>query len=219
MSRIVQVRRNGVPVQGLFKKLSTEADVFRFVGAESGKILLIHKNDDTVLEDGRSKVTIGPNYAAPNNTPTYIEFVLDFQYFVGLNQLQAFHVPNVGVVSVAALLSRAAIDRSRQAWSGWDGGINDAHFDPDDPNTKHFQEISPDTVRVMNPGTSVMFGFMVPHTSLQATTRDRVTIENQGDNRAIDLLGRNDGIVFTSPSGRRGILRMDDSFLVGVDRI
>jgi hypothetical protein len=218
MSRIVQVRKNGEPIQGLFRKLSTEADVFRFVGSESGKVLLIHKNDSTVLPDGRQKVTIGPNYPAPNNTPEYIEFVLDFQYFVGLNQLQALYVPQSGG-AMGFILSRSAIDRSRQAWSGWDGGAYDADLDPDDPLTRHFQEISPDTVRVMNPGVLRVFGFMVPHTSLQATSRNRLTIENQGDNQAIDMLGRNDGIVFTSPSGKRGILRMDDNFLVGVDRI
>lgn len=218
MSRVVQVRRNGKPVQGLFKKLSTEADVFRFVGAESGKVLMIHKNDNTVLDDSRSRVTIGPNYGAPNNTPQYIEFVLDFQYFVGRNQLQVLYIPPTGGI-MGLVLSRASIDRSRQAWAGWDGGTYDASMDPDDPNTRSFQEISPDTVRVVNPGNSTMFGFMIPHTSLQATTRDRVTIENQGDNKAIDLQGRNDGIVFTSPGGRRGILRMDDNFLIGVDRV
>lgn len=218
MPRVIQIRKDGTPVRGLYGKIGTEADVFRFVSAESGHTQVIHRQDDTILPDGRSRVTIGPLHPSPNNTPSYIEYVLEFQYFVGLNHLQVlYNHPACG--TFGSILGRTVIDRARQAWAGWESPPYDGDLDPDNITLMHFQEVSPDVVRVMNPGIYKIFAFAVPHTSLQAVSRNRISVENQGDNRAIELLGQNDGIVFTSPNGRKGLLRIDDNLHIGVDSI
>jgi len=218
MSLMVQVRRNGIPVPGLFMKRGTEGDVFRFVGAETGHAQIIRIQDNTVLPDGRNRVVVGPNHPPPNNTPQYIDFVLGFKYFVGLHQL------DVGIVgvprgTVQPIVAREVIDRARQDWAGWANPPYDGELDPDSAAPTYFQETAPDVVRIVNPWQAGIFVFSVPHTSLQAVSKNRITVENQGDNRAIELLGQNDGIVFTAPDGTRYLLRIDNSGHLGVDPV
>jgi len=217
MARVTQVKKNGQAVVGLYKKLRSEGDAYRFVGAEAGNCQIIHINDDTVFSDGRRRVTLGPNHTPPNNTPQYIEFVLKFAYFVGKNQLMVGLLEGVPSGRVTPLLSRTAIDLARLEWADWQNPPYDVDLDPTDQYTVHFQEILKDTVRVVNPGTTRVFSFQIPHTSLQAVSRGRVLVDNQGDNAAVELLGNGDGILLKSRGGRRGLLRIDETLQIGVD--
>lgn len=218
MSKIKQVRKDGVPVQGLFQKTNTGGDAYRFVGAETGYAQIIHVDDDTVLPDGRDRVTSGPAWPAPNNTPRYIDFVLAFKYLVGRRQMM---VRQVGIPTgfMRGILSREALEQARQNWAGWTNPPYDTILDPSGEDVRTFEELSEDVVRIYNPGSDKVFAFVVPHTSLQAVSRTRITIDNQGDNQAVVLLGEGDGIVFKSPSGRQGILRMNDALSLGVDPV
>lgn len=217
MSRVTQVKRNGAPVSGLFLKLTTQGDAARFVGAETGYAQIIHIQDNTVLPDGRQRVTIGPNYSPPNNTPSYVEFVLNFNYFVGLNQIKAGLVDLGNTGRITSLINRDAIMRARVDWPDWYNPPYDTELDPNDQYTVQFQEISRDTIRVISPGSTRIFVFEVPHTALQATSRARVMVSNQGDNAAVELLGEGDGILLKSRGGRRGLLRIDESLQIGVE--
>jgi hypothetical protein len=218
MSKIVQVRKDGSPVQGLFRKVNTEGDAYRFVGAETGQAQIIHVDDDTVLSDGRSRVESGPAWPTPNGTPKYIDFVLKFKYLVGKNQLM---VNQISIPSgfMRGILSREALEQARQDWAGWTNPPYDTILDPAGEDVRTFEEMADDVVRVYNPGQDKIFAFIVPHTSLQAVSRTRITVDNQGDNRAVVLLGEGDGIVFTSPNGRKGILRMNNALSIGIDPV
>jgi hypothetical protein len=213
----MQVKRNGLPVSGLFLKAVTQGDAARFVGAETGYVQIINLHDDTVLPDGRRRVTIGPNYSPPNNTPSYVEFVLNFNYFVGLNQIKASLLDAGDTGRLVPLLNRQAIYQARLDWPAWQNPPYDTVLDPTDQYTVQFQEISRDTIRIISPGTTDIFVFEVPHTSLQATSRNRIMVSNQGDNAAIELMGEGDGILLKSRRGRRGLLRIDESLQIGVE--
>lgn len=216
MPQVMPVKVNGQPVVGLYQKINTEGDASRFVSAESGFAQAIHRADDTVLDDSRSRVVIGPLHPAPNNTPTYIEFVLGFRYFVGRNQLQAALVdPTTG--RMALIMSESAINASRALWAGWSNPPESGDLDPTSDFLAHFQEVSTDTVRIINPGSSRVFTFFVPHTSLQAASRGRLVVDNQGDNVGVELRGQGDGVLFMSRGGRRGLLRIDENLVIGVD--
>lgn len=202
MSKVMQILKDGEPVDGLWQKRSTQGDSYKFVTADSGHEQIIHKNDNTTLPDGRSRVTIGSNY---------IEFVLGFRYIVGLTQLEVSVLPDIYSGIFHPIASRTVIDAARASWIGWPSG----ELDP--AQVVYFQEMSPDTLRVYNPGAFRIFRFSVPFTALQAASRSRITVEPQGDNAGIELLGLADGILLKSRSGNRGLLRMDDGFNLKVE--
>jgi len=216
MPQVKPVKVNGQPVPGLYQKVNTEGDAARFIGADSGYVQAVHKSDNTVLSDGRSRVAVGPLWPAPNNTPTYIEFVLGFRYFVGRNQLQVALIDSV-TGRMTQVMSLSAINASRALWADWVNPPADVDLDPASEFLAHFQEISTDVVRIVNPGSSKVFVFYVPHTSLQATSRGRVVVDNQGDNVAVEMLGEGDGLLLKSRGGRRGLLRIDENLVIGVD--
>lgn len=52
--------------------------------------------------------------------------------------------------------------------------------------------------------------FSVPHTALPGSARNRLVVENQGDNVGIELQGRGDGITFTTPQGKTYLIRPEE---------
>ena len=54
------------------------------------------------------------------------------------------------------------------------------------------------------------FLFSVPHTALPGSARNRLVVENQGDNVGIELQGQGDGITFTTPQGKTYLIRPEE---------
>lgn len=202
MSKVIQILKDGEPVEGLWKKETTEGDAYKFVTAEAGHAQIVHKDDTTILPDGRNRVSAGTGY---------IEVVLGFRYIVGFNQLEAKVALDVYSGLMQGIPNRTVVDAARAAWTSWPS----ADLDP--AQITYFQEIAPDVVRVYNPGNFKIFQFSVPFTSLQASSRARVMVDPQGDNAGIELLGLADGILLKSRSGNRGLLRIDDGMNIKVE--
>lgn len=202
MSKVVQVQKNSEPVDGIWRKVSTEGDAYKFVTADSGHVQIVHKDDTTTLPDGRARVTTGSDY---------IEVVLDFRYLVGFHQIAADAVIDVYSGLLYRIPNKAVIEAAIAAWTGWPS----ADLDP--AQVICFQEISPDTIRIYNLGGRKIFQFSVPFTSLQASSRARITVEAQGDNAAVELMGVGDGILLKSRNGNRGLLRIDDGLNLKVE--
>ncbi len=192
MSLAIQVKANGVPVRGLFKKVTTEGDIYRFVTAETGHSEVINKGDTR------------PGKVTP--TSNYHDFSLQFRYLVGLHQLSV-GIVNAGVGHVTPILDQSVIEAARTA-GGWP---TPGDLDPASASMQYFAEIDEGTVRVYNLGANdKTLVFSVPHTSLQAVSRSRIMVSKQGDNAIIEGLGNGDGILLRSRGGIKGLLVIDD---------
>ena len=78
-----------------------------------------------------------------------------------------------------------------------------------------YEEVDSQTVRLhgdfansANSFTHVMV--VMPHTATPSAIREKLKINDQGDNVAIDILGDGDGILLRSPNGNKWLLRVDD---------
>jgi len=202
MPKVTQIEKDGDPVDGMWQKQSTQGDAYKFVTADAGHAQIIHKDDNTTLPDGRARVTTGSDY---------LEFVLGFKYMVGLHQVAVDAIIDVYSGLLYGVPNRAIVDAARASWQSWPT----TELDP--AQIAYFQEISPDVLRVYNPGNYKIFQFSVPFTSLQAVSRARVIVDAQGDNAAMELLGDGDGILLKSRNGNRGLLRIDDGHNVKVE--
>jgi hypothetical protein len=200
--KVTQIKRDGDPVEGMWQKQSTQGDAYKFVTADAGHAQIIHKDDTTTLPDGRPRVTTGSGF---------LEFVLGFKYMVGFHQLEAAAILDVYSGLLYRMPNRTIIDAARASWTGWPT----AELDP--AQVIYFQEISPDTLRIYNPGNWKIFQFSVPFTSLQASSRARIIVDAQGDNAGVELLGDGDGLLLKSRSGNRGLLRIDDGYNLKVE--
>jgi hypothetical protein len=200
--KVTQIKKDGDPVDGMWQKQSTQGDAYKFVTADAGHVQIIHKDDDTTLPDGRQRVTVGTDY---------LEFVVGFKYLVGFHQLESFAVIDVYSGLLYKMPNRAVVDTARASWQSWPS----AELDPD--QITYFQEISPDVVRVYNPGNYKIFQFSTPFTSLQGASRARIIVDPQGDNAGVELLGIGDGILLKSRNGNRGLLRIDDGYNLKVE--
>jgi len=200
--KVMQIKKDGDPIEGMWQKQSTQGDAYKFVTSDVGHAQIISRNDNTILPDGRPRVLAGPNFS---------EFVLGFKFIVGFNQVEA-HV-NIDVRSgfFLKLPNRAVVDAAKSSWPGWPAGTLDPAL------MTYFQEISPDTIRIYNPGHNYIFQFSVPFTSLQASSRARIIVDAQGDNAAVELQGDGDGILLKSRNGNRGLLRIDDGYNLKVE--
>lgn len=202
MPKVVQILKDGDPVDGVWQKKSTQGDAYKFVTADTGHAQIVHKDDTTTLPDGRPRVSL---------VDPYLEVVLGFRYLVGFHQIECHAVIDVYSGLLYKIPNRATIDAAIASWSGWPA----AELDPS--RIIYFQEISPDTIRIYNIGSYKIFQFSVPFTSLQASSRARITVDAQGDNAGVELLGVGDGIMFKSRGGNRGLLRIDDALNLKVE--
>jgi len=200
--KVTQIKKDGDPVDGMWRKQSTQGDAYKFVTADAGHVQIIHKDDSTTLPDGRPRVSAGSNY---------LEFVVGFKYLVGYHQLESFAVIDVYSGLLYKMPNRAVVDAARAAWPSWPS------IELDPSQIIYFQEISPDVVRVYNPGNYKIFQFSTPFTSLQGASRARIIVDPQGDNAGVELLGVGDGILLKSRSGNRGLLRIDDGYNLKVE--
>lgn len=75
--------------------------------------------------------------------------------------------------------------------------------------TKNQIEIN-QTTPAGNPMTTEIVEIWVPHTSIPGISQDRIVVDNQTDDVAIQLKGANDGIEFVSPGGIVYLLTVAD---------
>lgn len=203
MPQVLPMKVDGAVVRGVYQKISTEGDAYRFVTAEAGVAQIIYKNDPV-------RVTAGSGGAV-----TWRDFVLDAPYLVGVNQLEVFLLSNTNGL-MNRIPNKLSLDQGRAAQgTNWPSGL----LDPATASICSFEELTYNTVRVYNmpaAGFDTVL-FSIPHTSLPGALRERVQIKRQGDRVAIELLGDGDGIVLRSEGGKKGILRVDDELNLGID--
>jgi len=190
---------SGDVVLDVFDRVSTEADVSRFSTALSGEAAIIHIDDSSLTDDGLPVVSAEAGGA-------YL-FQLPFNFIVGANQLNV-QVPDptyFGSANAILYLSVPSVDDRTTAEAGWTGPAASTF-------PIYFEEIGPSTVRVYGiPDPTGVVKFFVPHTSVPATSRSKIVVEDQGNNESIELLGAGDGVLLRSPSGSKFLLRVDDS--------
>lgn len=204
MSEVSQVIVNGVPVPGLFQKITTEGDIHRFVSAETGHAQIIHRDDPTVLTSGASRVEVHSGY---------LKFNLDFRYLVGVHQITA-GIVDVTFGWVAPILDLLSIQSARNTWPATAVG----DLDPSVASVRYFEEDTELAIRVYNTAaTDKVFVFQVPHTATPATSRSKIIVDNQGDDVAIECLGEGDGFLLRSRNGSQWLVRIDDEGVLGVD--
>lgn len=125
-----------------------------------------------------------------------LTFTLPFSFLLKQNQLEVLHLPQGGEGFVRLL------DEDTYSADEILAANDDVYY----------QEIDSTTVRIFNPAslTGDLFLFNVPFTSLPADLRERVTVKNQGDNIALEMLGAGDGILMTSRQGKRFLIQIDE---------
>lgn len=125
-----------------------------------------------------------------------LTFTLPFSFLLKQNQLEVLHLPTAGEGFVRLLDE--------------DTYLQDPQFNSN--SEPYYQEIDSTTVRIFNSAslTGERFLFNVPFTSLPADLRERVTVKNQGDNIALEMLGAGDGILMTSRQGKRFLIQIDE---------
>jgi len=203
MSQVQPVRSGTVVLSGVFEKITTEGDSSNFLGSNAGLSQLFRATEDTgssvdhsygVLVTDVDSVTDGYG----NTLYTY-DFTLDFNYLVGAKQLivQLKTTPTATqpVAGFVTLPSKELIDTDPAA-NAWD---------------PYYEEIDSTTVRVHNILDSRIILALIPHTAIPATNKEKITVQNQGNNEAIELEGAGDGVIFRTPNGSRWLFRIDDS--------
>lgn len=185
MSFVTNHRVNDKPVNNFFEKVPTQGDADGFSAEAPGRRAIKD------LPQG-SDLT---NIEAP------------FSYLVGQNQLQLFWWFG-GQSKWELLLERSTYEAA--------GMMSET--------LPYYEETSTGTIALYNIGSldssavAPLSGdfqggkllFSVPHTALPGSARNRLVVENQGDNVGIELQGRGDGITFTTPQGRTYLIRPEE---------
>lgn len=197
MPRIQEVQdQDGVTVVGAFRKVSTEGDVFRVVAAESGKRMLVSGQDSS------GKIVWGSGFA---------DVTLDFIYLVGVNELE------VAVVDPVTGLGRSIINKAAlDAAVARPGSAIPTTMDPSIAAFKAFAEVSPDVVRIYNLQASDVIMVSVPHTATPPSLSNRLSVQRQGDDIAMALLGEGNGLLMKAPNGRTALVRLENNLKINV---
>jgi len=185
MSFVTNHRVNDRPVDNFFEKIPTQGDVDGF-SAEA---------------PGRRAIT------DVANTSDTAEVLVDtpFSYLVGQDQLSVFWW-DAAAKSWYMILER----RTYEAGSMSTDGI--PYYAETSTGTVTFYNIT-SLPNAVNGGSGFVGGkflFSVPHTALPGSARNRLVVENQGDNVGIELQGRGDGITFTTPQGKTYLIRPEE---------
>lgn len=206
MSFVIPHRVNDKPVTNFYEKIRTQGDASEFTAEAPGRQTVIPWVDGVL-----------------NANTGAFEFELPFSYLVNQNQLQVFWELNNYSITPTE-------------YSGWglvlslETAEQLATFDPNtDP---YYRELSANRVAVYNldnfyprpyfnedpaqlgPGARNSFVFLVPHTALPGAVRNRLIVENQGDNVGIELQGFGDGIALRSPEGKTFLLRVNEAGII-----
>lgn len=206
MSFVIPHRVDDKPVSNFYEKIRTQGDASEFTAEAPGRQAVI------------------PWSAGTYNASTgAFEYELPFSYLVNQNQLQVYW--EITDYSVVPTLNRGyglILNLETAEQSGT--------FNP----TVHpyYRELSANKVAVYNldnlsptpyfnedplqtgPGALNAFVFLVPHTALPGSVRNRLIVENQGDNVGIELQGFGDGIALRSPEGKTFLLRVNEAGII-----
>lgn len=175
----------GNVVANVFNRVTTEGDSARFNSAEVGYSRLFVWADEL---GGTNDLGSYKDLATRDDEGS------GFDYIVGAKQLQVW----VGAGSPVVWAKAVRVDDLNDLV---ENSLTTANF---------FEELGSSDVRVYASAPSVIL-MEVPHTSLPATTREKVIVKDQGDNEAVELLGLGDGVVMHSPSGAKWLVRIDNS--------
>lgn len=74
-----------------------------------------------------------------------------------------------------------------------------------------YEEVDQSTVRILGSTKPARVLVIMPHTATPATSREKIVVNDQMDNTAIELVGDGDGVLMRSPNGSKWLLRIDDS--------
>jgi hypothetical protein len=210
MSLIRPLRSGVTPLSDFYERVSTEGDSSNFLGSNVGQQLIVRPTDTAAIN---SNIPVDVVFEAGTAIQGQYLITLPFSYLVGADQLIVLRRQRVYIDATNETLGTLwtwpqVIKRSRIEQITVDGG---GFADPTSSSYPNFEEASSTTVRVYNVDDSDPFLILIPHTAIPAEIRERVTVRDQGDNKAIELLGKNDGILMRSPNGSRFLVRIDDS--------
>lgn len=137
------------------------------------------------------------------------EVTLPFEYFVGKSQLVVYQV-NFTTGAKTPIISEDDYLAAQTA-----GDVSSPGADLV-AGAYVYREITKNQIEInrINPGanpmTTEVVEIWVPHTSIPGISQDRLVVENQTDDVAIQLKGPNDGIEFVSPGGIVYLLTVAD---------
>lgn len=195
MTFVRNQRSGDKTLDNFYEKVTSDGDASSFAGASAGARAVIR------IQDGDGLGT---------EPFTSFRMTIPFTYLVGANQLMVSY-------------ENSSLPDSDFLLRGWVQllDLETVRLHPNfDPATWPYYEEETSTSIILynahhlNPELSSNVNnsllFSVPHTASAATTTDRVTVENQGDNIAIALDGFGDGLVMHSDNGSRFLLGIDN---------
>jgi len=179
--------------QRAFRKDKVPQEKFRFVTATSGQRFTAEfgTSGSTAINAGIGTIT------------------LPFEYFVGQKQVQVFLI-TPGTATRTPLINetdylQAIADGDVATGLGGSGYV--------------FREITKNTVEVENLAgaiTTEIFEVFVPHTSVPGANENRVVVNDQPDDIAIQLKGNGDGFEMVAPGGIVYIVSIGDGGVLNV---
>jgi hypothetical protein len=210
MSLIRNLRSGITTLPDFYERVTTEGDSSNFLGSNVGQQVMVRPTDTAAIN---SNIPADVVFEAGDVLSGQYLITLPFSYLVGADQLLVLRRQRVYMDATDEGLGTVwtwpqMVKRSRIEQITTPDGMG---ADPDSTSYPNFEEASTTTVRVYNVDETDPLLILIPHTSIPAEIRERVTIRDQGDNQAIELLGKNDGILMRSPNGSRHLIRVDDS--------
>lgn len=208
-------------IPGVFARVPSEGDASRFYGAETGKSQVISIYSTQSVRNGVAQVTRGSDPLG-----VYTDFVLDFDYIVSASQLTVFigNYVSGNPETTKMTFSRIPSIEERLAMIGMQktGGASPTYFvEADFPS--FYEEQTSSSVRIYGADKDSatyqtgMYLFSVPHTSIPAAVRNKVIVQDQGDNEAAEFRGFGDGFAMRAPNGSKWLVRVDNSGVLVVE--
>lgn len=179
--------------QRSYRKDKVPNEKFRFVTATSGQRFTAEfgTSPDTAINAGIGTIT------------------LPFEYFVGRKQVQVYRI------TPATATRETVINETDYLQAIADGdvatGLGASGY--------VFREITKNTVEVENLAgaiTTEIFEVYIPHTSVPGANENRIVVNDQPDDVAVQLKGNGDGIEMVAPGGIVYILTVGDGGVLNV---
>lgn len=196
------IRRESSSLPSYYKE-RTNAEQVRFLSAQSGDAYIFEMTAILAAQQARG-ITIPSGGGVPANT---IDVELPFNYFVGLKHIQVWFL-NVSTGVMEPLIRRSEYP-----------SVGSTVDTPLDPNSRGFDELRSDQVRIYNAFAGDIFRVGFNHTAAPAELGEKQIIKNQPDNIGIELEGEGDGIVLVTPDGRRVRLAVNSGLTLSVEEL
>ena len=185
-----------------FYRSRTNAEQLQFISAAAGDAYIFENTADAAERTFRGITASGVNQ---------IDLLLPFNYFLGLKHI------NVGIIDPNGATVTPLLRKLDYPVAGAGAGfyVGTALGGA----AQSFDEISSEEIRIYNTVPGDIFMVWFGHTAAPATLRKRVTVDNDAENIAVELLGSGDGIVMRSPDGSRHRLVVNNGGNIGTERI